>query len=116
MADNQCYNKQIQNHSVGQLVGFGAGVYYWKEVSTKKSKYRPLKAFGFYLLGNILGHNVMNLVNTPPQGCTLKTALGITNGDTTTKIPDQSGFGTSPTGSPSGVSGLASCGTCRDRF
>jgi len=106
MAENQCYTKVVQNHSVGQLTGFGAATYYWKKGSNKKTKYRGLKTFGLYLVGNIIGHNVMNIVNTPPPNCTIKTAFGLDSKTTSNSITD------SPTGSPP----LAGCRSCRDRF
>jgi hypothetical protein len=117
---NECYNKLVQNNSVGFLAGVGAAVVYNKKYSSKKTKYRGLKTFGIYLAGNLVGHNLMNVINTPPANCSLTSALGIDTTGNTSTLPSTTNTamlntGTSPTGSP--LAGLSNtCGSCRSRY
>lgn len=119
---NECYNKLVQNNSVGFLAGVSAAVAYNRKYSSKKTKYRGLKTFGVYLAGNLIGHNLMNIVNTPPANCSLTSALGIdtaggTNTLPSTTVTTNSLPSGSPTGSPTGVAGLSNtCGSCRSRY
>lgn len=119
---NECYNKLVQNNSVGFLAGIGAAVAYNRKYSSKKTKYRGLKTFGVYLAGNLIGHNLMNIVNTPPANCSLTSALGMDTAASTNSLPSttvttNSLPSGSPTGSPTGVAGLSNtCGSCRSRY
>lgn len=120
---NECYNKLVQNNSVGFLAGIGAAVAYNRKYSSKKTKYRGLKTFGIYLAGNLIGHNLMNIVNTPPANCSLTSALGMDTTGNTNIVPNTKGAefalnnSTSTSTSSSGVAGLSNtCGSCRSRY
>lgn len=121
---NECYNKLVQNNSVGFLTGVGAAIAYNRKYSSKKTKYRGLKTFGIYLAGNLIGHNLMNIVNTPPPNCSLTSALGFDTTGNTITLPNNTkaaefalNNSTSTSTSSSGVAGLSNtCGSCRSRY
>lgn len=117
---NECYNKLVQNNSVGFLIGVGSAVAYNQKFSSKKTKYRGLKTFGMYLAGNLIGHNLMNIVNTPPANCSLTSALGLDTAGNTNTLPNTNtsdfALNNTNTSNNSPLAGLSNCNSCRSQF